>query len=207
MRLAALVPLAVLTACTSAPSDPPVPTDSTDPASIVAAARQCNPADFEGMDVPDIGQPRFEGNPGLAERNRLEGSLYLERMNLQPCVYALPSGLHFRILRASGDSGLTPEGGEIVRVHYQGTSIDGEEFDSSYSRGAPAEFPSDRLIRGWVEALGLMRTGEEWELFIPSELGYGERGTPGGPIGPEQTLYFRMELICLPGREDGGCND
>ncbi|PIW32024.1 MAG: hypothetical protein COW29_00190 [Rhodobacterales bacterium CG15_BIG_FIL_POST_REV_8_21_14_020_59_13] len=205
MRLAALVSLSVLTACSSAPSEPPVPVVPGDAASIVAAARQCDPADFEGMDVPDIGQPRFEGNPSQAERNQLEGALYLERMNLQPCVYALPSGLHFRILQAVGDDGLTPQGGEIVRVHYQGTSLDGEEFDSSYSRGAPADFPSDRLIRGWVEALALMRTGEEWELFIPAGLGYGARGTPGGPIGPEQTLYFRMELICLPGREEGGC--
>lgn len=168
MRLAALVLLVVLPACSSAPSEPPVPADPGDAASIVAAARQCNPADFEGMDVPDIGQPRFEGNPSQAERNQLEGELYLERMNLQPCVYALPSGLHFRILRTVGDVGLTPQGGEIVRVHYEGTSIDGEEFDSSYSRGAPADFPSDRLIRGWVEALGLMRTGEEWDsLFRP----------------------------------------
>lgn len=205
MRITALALFAVLTACSSAPADPPVPTDPANAASIVAAARQCNPADFEGMDMPDIGQPRFEGTPSQAERNQVEGALYIERMNLQPCVYALPSGLHFRILQAVGEEGLTPEGGEIVRVHYQGTSIDGEEFDSSHSRGAPSEFPSDRLIRGWVEALGLMRTGEEWELFIPAELGYGARGTPGGPIGPEQTLYFRMELICLPGRVNGGC--
>ena len=205
MRIIALSSIVLLTACTSAPVEPPVPADPTDPTSIVAAARMCDPADFEGRDMPDIGRPQFEGNPSQAERNQLEGGLYLERMGLQPCVYSLPSGLHFRVLRAAGDEGLTPEGGEIVRVNYEGTSIDGEEFDSSYTRGAPAEFPSDRLISGWVEALGLMRTGEEWELFIPADLGYGSRGTPGGPIGPEQTLYFRMELICLPGREDGGC--
>lgn len=205
MRLAALSSIIFLAACTSAPTEPPVPADPSDALSIVTAARQCDPADFEGMDVPDIGRPQFEGNPSQAERNQLEGELYIERMSLQPCVYDLPSGLHFRVLRASGEDALTPEGGEMVRVHYEGTNIDGEEFDSSYARGAPAEFPSDRLIRGWVEALGLMRTGEEWELFIPAELGYGARGTPGGPIGPNQALYFRMELICLPGRADGGC--
>ncbi len=207
MRLAAISSLAVLTACSSAPSTPPVPADMSDAASVVAAARQCDPADYEGMDTPDIGQPRFEGNPSQADRNALEGSLYLERMALQPCVYTLPSGLQFRILRSAGEDALTPEGGEVVRVHYDGQSIAGETFDSSYDRGAPAEFPSGRLIGGWVEALGLMRTGEEWELFIPPALGYGERGTPGGPIGPNQTLYFRMELICLPSREDGRCED
>jgi FKBP-type peptidyl-prolyl cis-trans isomerase FklB len=207
MRLIALTSVALLTACTSAPAERPMPADPTDPASIVAAARQCNAADFDAVDIPDIGRPEFSGDPSEADRNQLEGDIYLERTSFQPCVYALPSGLHFRVLRSADDAALTPEGGEYVRVHYDGQSIEGDTFDSSYDRGAPAEFPSDRLIRGWVEALGHMRTGEEWELFIPADLAYGARGTPGGPIGPNQALYFRMELICLPGREDGGCED
>lgn len=207
MRMTVLIGAVVLTACSSSPSIPPVPSNPESAQSVVEAARQCRVEDYPETPPVDVGQPRFEGNPSRADVNALEGGLYLERMALQPCVYQLPSGLHFRILRAAGDEGLTPEGGELVRVHYDGQSIEGETFDSSYARGTPAEFPSGRLIPGWVEALGLMRTGEEWELFIPPALGYGERGTPGGPIGPSQTLYFRMELICLPGREDGGCED
>lgn len=207
MRAIALTGILALSACTSAPATRPVPSDPESAQSIVEAARQCRAEDFADAPMMDAGQPEFGGNPSQAQRNTILGELYIERMSLQPCVYALPSGLNFRILRASGEDALTPEGGEIVRVHYDGQDINGQTFDSSYARAAPAEFPSGRLIAGWVEALGLMRTGEEWELFIPPDLAYGERGTPGGPIGPSQTLYFRMELICLPSREDGACED
>lgn len=207
MRPLILTGLFALAACTSGPSGPPIPEDPASAASVVAAARQCDAADYGDEPVVDTGDFEFGGNPSPAERNAVIGELFMERASLQRCVYALPSGLHIRVLRAAGDEGLTPGGGEIVRVHYVGQNTFGEPFNSSYERGAPAEFPSDRLIAGWIEALSLMRTGEEWELFIPAELGYGERGTPGGPIGPNQALYFRMELICLPGREDGGCED
>ncbi|WP_421788996.1 FKBP-type peptidyl-prolyl cis-trans isomerase [Hyphobacterium sp.] len=209
MRSVALLGVFALAACSSNPATPPVPPVPADPEnaqSVVEAARQCEVADYPEVAVT-MSVPEFGGNPDIATRNGLAGELYLEMISAAPCVYALPSGLHFRILRAAGEEGLTPEGGELVRVHYEGTSTEGETFDSSYDRGTPAEFPSGRLISGWVEALGLMRTGEEWELYIPAELGYGARGTPGGPIGSNQTLYFRMELICLPGREDGGCDD
>jgi hypothetical protein len=207
MRPLIVLGLFALGACTSGPSGPPVPEDPANAASVVAAARQCDIGDYAGEPVVDTGNFEFGGNPSPAERNAVIGEHYLERVSLQRCVYALPSGLHIRILEAAGEAGLTPQDGELVRVHYRGQNTFGETFDSSYDRGQPADFPSDRLIAGWVEALSLMRTGEEWELFIPPELGYGERGTPGGPIGPNQTLYFRMELICLPGREDGGCEE
>ena len=207
MRLPALCSAFALAACTSGPSGPPIPEDPESAESVVAAARQCDVEDYGDEPMVDAGDFEFGGDPSPAQRNALIGELYLERAGFQRCVYALPSGLHIRVRRAAGDDAPTPESGEIVRVHYDGQSTFGETFDSSYQRGAPADFPSDRLIAGWVEALGLMRTGEEWELFIPPDLAYGERGTPGGPIGPNQTLYFRMELICLPGREDGGCED
>lgn len=205
MRALALTGILALSACTSAPATRPIPHNPDDAMSIVAAARQCDIADFADAPVVDVGQPEFGGNPSQAQRNAVLGELYIERMSLRPCVYELPSGLSFRILRASGEEALTPQGGEMVRVHYDGQDINGQTFDSSYNRGAPAEYPSGRLIAGWVEALSLMRTGEEWELFIPPDLAYGERGTPGGPIGPNATLYFRMELICLPSRENGQC--
>ncbi|MEE2525649.1 FKBP-type peptidyl-prolyl cis-trans isomerase [Hyphobacterium sp. HN65] len=207
MRALVLTGILTLSACSSAPATRPMPEDPDDALSVVAAARQCHVEDFADEPMLDVGQPEFGGNPTQAQRNEVYGALFIERMSLQPCVYELPSGLNFRILRAAGEEGLTPEGGELVRVHYDGQDIHGQTFDSSYERGAPAEFPSGRLIAGWVEALGLMRTGEEWELFIPPDLAYGERGTPGGPIGPSETLYFRMELICLPSREEGGCAD
>jgi FKBP-type peptidyl-prolyl cis-trans isomerase FklB len=158
------------------------------------------------MDMPDIGRPQFEGNPSLADRNQLEGELYIERMNLQPCVYALPSGLHFRILRAMTDETLpSPEASEMVIANYEIRPAEGEIMQSSFATGEPLRGSVGRFIPAWNEALTLMRPGEEWELFVPSALGYGARGIPGSPIGPNQALYFRMELICLPGRDDGGC--
>ena len=101
-----------------------------------------------------------------------------------------------RVRVASPADVASPVSGDRVTVHYRGQFPNGEEFDSSYSRGEPATFPSDRLIEGWVEALPLMRVGEVWELYIPSELAYGARGV--GPIGPNQSLVFQLELVGLP---------
>ncbi|MAL08323.1 MAG: peptidylprolyl isomerase [Maricaulis sp.] len=198
--LAALVVAAA--ACSPAPAQQPVPENTEDAASVLAAARACDLSLFEdaGMTAPE---PEFNGEPSLADQNALRADLWLEATDARPCVYTLPSGLRLRVLEASGEDAPTPETGEIVRVHYEGLFPNGEEFDSSYSRNEPADFPSDRLIMGWVEALSMMRSGEEWELFIPSDLAYGPPGR--GPIGPNQALYFRMELICLPTRADANC--
>jgi len=86
-----------------------------------------------------------------------------------------------------------------VVCNYRGTLINGTEFDSSYKRGEPTSFPVNRVIRGWTEALQLMSVGSKWQLFIPSDLAYGERGT-GGDIGPNSTLIFEVELLSIQGK-------
>lgn len=146
--------------------------------------------------------PRERGeDESSADYNAAIAAEFLHRNVEQPCVFNTPSGLQFRIERAAGPDNPSPVRGEYVRVHYAGQLLDGSEFDSSYARGEPAAFPSDRLIAGWVEALPLMRVGEKWTLYISPELGYGARGTPGGPIPPNAALVFQLELLGLPDRE------
>jgi FKBP-type peptidyl-prolyl cis-trans isomerase FkpA len=92
-------------------------------------------------------------------------------------------------------TGKSPAATDLVKVHYRGTLLDGTEFDSSYKRNSPAEFPLNRVIPGWTEGVQLMKEGGKSIFYIPSNLAYGERGTPGGPIGPNQTLIFEIELL------------
>ncbi len=107
-------------------------------------------------------------------------------------VKTLPSGLQYKVIK-DGD-GKTPKLTDTVVTHYKGTLLDGTEFDSSYKRNEPAEFPVNRVIKGWTEALQLMKEGSKWILYVPSKLAYGERGA-GGIIGPNETLIFEIELI------------
>lgn len=108
-------------------------------------------------------------------------------------VIVRPSGLQYRVLKAGG--GRQVQTTDTVQVRYKGWTIDGVVFDETKPTDPPAEFPANRLIAGWVEALSLMKVGDRWELVIPSNLAYGERGTPGGPIAPNQTLVFEMEVL------------
>jgi peptidylprolyl isomerase/FKBP-type peptidyl-prolyl cis-trans isomerase FklB len=120
----------------------------------------------------------------------------------QPGVQVLPDGLQYKVVRSGPASGRTPRLGDEVKVNYEGKLIDGEVFDSSYQRGVPAAMPLDGLIKGWQEALKLMRPGDEWILYVPPKLGYGDEGA-GGVIPPGAGLIFRIELLdVLPG--DGG---
>jgi FKBP-type peptidyl-prolyl cis-trans isomerase FklB len=127
-----------------------------------------------------------------AEKNQKEGEAFLEQNKTAEGVVTLPSGLQYKVL-AEG-SGPSPGPTDTVSVHYRGTLLDGTEFDSSHKRGQPASFPVNGVIRGWTEALQLMKPGAKWQLFIPSELAYGERGA-GGDIGPNATLIFEVELL------------
>ena len=120
------------------------------------------------------------------------GKAFLARNAERDGVITTTSGLQYEVLVA-GD-GQSPAATDLVTVHYTGTLIDGTVFDSSVERGQPAEFPANRLIAGWVEALQLMQVGDKWKLFVPSDLAYGERGA-GGAIGPNQTLIFEIELL------------
>ena len=106
----------------------------------------------------------------------------------------LPSGLQYKVI-ATG-TGKSPTASDTVTTNYKGTLIDGTEFDSSYKRGQPATFPVTGVIPGWTEALQLMKEGAKWQLFIPPNLAYGERGA-GREIGPNATLVFEVELISV----------
>ena len=106
----------------------------------------------------------------------------------------MPSGLQYKVMKAG--TGKKPKSTDTVTVDYRGTLIDGTEFDSSYKRGQPATFQVSGVIPGWTEALQLMEEGAKWQLFIPSNLAYAERGA-GGLIGPNVTLIFEVELISI----------
>lgn len=129
---------------------------------------------------------------GEAERNLAEGLAFLEQNREREGVRETESGLQYRVVE-DGD-GRSPEATDRVTVHYRGKLINGVEFDSSYDRGEPATFALNQVIPGWTEGLQLMREGARYELFIPPELAYGEEGRPG-PIGPNATLIFEVELI------------
>ena len=129
-----------------------------------------------------------------AEANLAAGREFLASNAGNEGVVEMPDGLQYRILRA-GD-GPKPSADDQVVVHYRGRLLDGTEFDSSYRRGEPAEFVVGGVIPGWQAALMAMPTGSRWEVWIPAALAYGERGA-GGAIGPNQALYFEIELIAI----------
>jgi len=130
----------------------------------------------------------------IAEKNKKEGEAFLAENKNKQGVITMPSGLQYKIL-ADG-KGKSPKATDAVSVNYRGMLIDGSEFDSSYKRGQPETFVVNRIIPGWTEALQLMKPGSKWQLFIPPDLAYGERGT-GGPIGPNAVLIFEVELISI----------
>lgn len=126
------------------------------------------------------------------EKNKQDGEKFLSDNKTKPGVITLPSGLQYKVLsEGKGDS---PRSNDVVTVNYRGTLIDGTEFDSSYKRGQPATFGVGGVIKGWTEALQLMKPGSKWQLFVPGNLAYGEFGK-GQQIGPNQTLLFEVELV------------
>jgi FKBP-type peptidyl-prolyl cis-trans isomerase FklB len=128
------------------------------------------------------------------EKNMKVGQVFLAENKKKEGVVTLPSGLQYKIITQG--NGPKPSLNQTVRCHYRGTLVDGREFDSSYERGEPTEFPVSGVIKGWTEALQLMPTGSKWQLFIPSDLAYGPNGA-GQTIGPNATLIFDIELIAI----------
>ena len=126
--------------------------------------------------------------------NKKEGEDFLAANKSKEGVVTLPSGLQYKILTEG--TGPKPTASDTVVCNYRGTLINGTEFDSSYKRGQPATFPVGGVIKGWTEALQLMPVGSKWQLFIPSDLAYGERG-PSPEIGPDSTLIFEVELMSI----------
>lgn len=123
-----------------------------------------------------------------------KGEKFLAENKTKEGVKVTPSGLQYKVV-SSGSGGESPTVNDTVTVHYTGTLIDGKKFDSSVDRGQPAVFPLGAVIRGWQEGLSLMKPGDKFQLFIPSELGYGEQGDGSGAIGGNETLIFDVELI------------
>jgi FKBP-type peptidyl-prolyl cis-trans isomerase FklB len=134
-----------------------------------------------------------EYNQKKTELLKLKGVEYLENCKKRPGVIELPNGLQYEVLTAGDPNGMRPTREDTVVVHYVGTLIDGKEFDNSIKRGEPAQFPLGGVIKGWTEILQLMTVGSKWKVYIPSELGYGERGA-GGSIPPYSTLIFEIDL-------------
>ena len=120
------------------------------------------------------------------------GEKFLAENKTKPGVKTTSSGLQYKVLKEG--NGPTPKATDRVKVNYRGTLIDGKEFDSSYKRGEPLTLPVNQVIKGWSEALQLMKVGSKYQLFIPANLGYGERGA-GGQIPPNSTLIFDVELL------------
>jgi FKBP-type peptidyl-prolyl cis-trans isomerase FklB len=135
----------------------------------------------------------------VGEKNKKEGEAFLAQNKAKDGVKTLPSGLQYKVITEG--KGKTPKASDTVTVQYKGTLIDGTEFDSSYKRGQPATFPVSGVIKGWTEALQLMKEGSKWQLVIPADLAYGANGTPGGPIGPNAVLIFDVELVSIKAEE------
>jgi FKBP-type peptidyl-prolyl cis-trans isomerase FklB len=135
-----------------------------------------------------------ELNKEASETNKKAGDAFLAENKQKPGVVTMPSGLQYIVIKKG--TGRVPKITDTVVTNYRGTLVDGTEFDSSYKRGQPATFPVKSVIPGWTEALQLMKEGAKWQLFLPAELAYGERGA-GNIIGPNSTLIFDIELISV----------
>lgn len=129
----------------------------------------------------------------MAQSAAEKGTQFLAENAKQDGVKTTESGLQFKVIKEG--TGKQPKATDTVTVNYKGTHIDGTEFDSSYKRGKPISFPLNGVIKGWTEGVQLMKEGAKYQFFIPSNLAYGASGTPGGPIAPNETLIFEVELI------------
>jgi FKBP-type peptidyl-prolyl cis-trans isomerase FklB len=140
-----------------------------------------------------VRQKQEEKRLAEVETNKKEGAAFLAANATKEGVVTLPSGLQYKVMAAG--TGPKPTADDQVVCNYRGTLLDNTEFDSSYKRGQPMTFGVSGVIKGWTEALQLMPVGSKWQLFIPSDLAYGERGK--GPIGPNSTLIFEVELLSI----------
>lgn len=142
----------------------------------------------------DLIAKQAEKTKALSEKNKKEGEAFLAANKKKDGVKTTASGLQYKVLKEG--TGKIPKDTDTVTVHYRGNLIDGTEFDSSYKRNEPATFPVKDVIAGWTEAVKLMKTGSKWQIYIPANLAYGERGA-APVIGPNATLIFEVELISI----------
>ncbi|MFN3958573.1 MAG: FKBP-type peptidyl-prolyl cis-trans isomerase [Parvularculaceae bacterium] len=137
-----------------------------------------------------------EGGAALAASdNAARSEKFLAENAAKPGVKTTASGLQYEVLAEGPADGASPKETDLVDVHYVGTLVDGVEFDSSRARGAAARFPLNQVIPGWTEGVQLMSEGDRYRFYVPADLAYGEQGTPGGPIGPNEALIFDVELL------------
>ncbi|HKN36059.1 MAG TPA: FKBP-type peptidyl-prolyl cis-trans isomerase [Terriglobales bacterium] len=139
-----------------------------------------------------------EARKSAGADNKTAGEAFLAQNKNKEGIVTLPSGLQYKVLKAG--EGIKPTLDDTVVCGYRGTLIDGTEFDSSYKRNQPATFPVKGVIKGWTEALQLMPVGSKWELFVPPDLAYGDRGA-GDVIGPDATLVFEVELLSIQAKK------
>ncbi|MDC7683109.1 FKBP-type peptidyl-prolyl cis-trans isomerase [Asticcacaulis sp. BYS171W] len=133
-------------------------------------------------------------DPAVLAANAAAGKTFLDAKAKEPGVQKLPKGLMYKVLTPASDPNAPkPSVRDTVKVHYEGKTLDGNVFDSSFERGAPAAFALDGLVEAWKIAIPEMKKGETWELYVPAELGYGEAGM--GPIPPNAVLVFKIQLI------------
>jgi len=139
------------------------------------------------------------------QENLEKGQEFLEENKNKEGVQVTESGLQYRVIEEG--SGITPDANDTVKVHYTGKTIDGEVFDSSKERGKPAEFPVNRVIKGWTEGLQMMKEGAQYKFFIPTDLAYGTQVRPGGEIEPNEALIFDVELLEVTKVEGDGSEE
>jgi len=137
------------------------------------------------------------------EAGKAEAAAFMEKNAQEDGVQTLPSGLQYQVVQSGPAGGESPDRNDLVKVEYEGKLVDGEVFDSSFARGAPAIFTPETVVPGWTEALQKMRVGDEWILYVPPELGYGERGGPPA-IPPNAVLIFRLKLLDVAKAPGGG---
>jgi FKBP-type peptidyl-prolyl cis-trans isomerase FklB len=130
----------------------------------------------------------------VAEKNKADGKKFLEANAKKTDVKTTASGLQYKVIKAG--TGEKPKDTDVVEANYRGTTIDGKEFDSSAKHGNSASFPVNGVIKGWSEALKMMPVGSKWELYVPSDLAYGDEGA-GDDIAPGSTLVFEVELLSV----------
>ncbi len=140
----------------------------------------------------EMNRKQQEEQSRLAAENQAAGEKFLAENGQREGVVSLPSGLQYEVIQEG--SGISPTAKDVVVTHYRGTLIDGTQFDSSYDRGEPAEFPLNRVIKGWTEGIQHMKKGAKYKFFIPGDLAYGPQ-SPTPKIPPNATLIFEVELL------------
>ena len=164
--------------------------DGLDSAALMLTEEQMKAA--KAVLQQEMMKKRTEKMKTEGEKAKAEGNKFLEENKKKDGVITTASGLQYKVITMG--TGKKPTTEQTVVVNYRGTLIDGKEFDDTYKRGEPVTYPVNKFVPGWTEALQLMPVGSKWQLFIPSELGYGERGG-GQVIPPNATLIFELELL------------